>query len=164
MGISINGCTSKWMVYNRKSYSNWWFGGTPWLRKPPYDTPLEFAFRRLFSAVSDPLQLLGVAPGATLRGSLIQSFQMGVMKKRGWKMQHTKPYTLWIPLVMKDGWEIFHGGLNGKISFRRMIFHCYVWLPAGTPCTYTFWIFRRMIHTQMLSSYWAHIQCHSRCM
>ena len=29
MGVSINGCTPKWMVYNGKSDKNWWFGGNP---------------------------------------------------------------------------------------------------------------------------------------
>ena len=29
MGVSLNGGTPKWMVYNGKPYLNGWFGGTP---------------------------------------------------------------------------------------------------------------------------------------
>ena len=29
LGVSINGGTQKWMVYNGKSYENGWFGGPP---------------------------------------------------------------------------------------------------------------------------------------
>ena len=36
MGVSINGDTPKWMVYNGKSHSNGWFGGYTYFRKPPY--------------------------------------------------------------------------------------------------------------------------------
>ena len=28
LDVSLNGGTPKWMVYNGKPYSNWWFGGT----------------------------------------------------------------------------------------------------------------------------------------
>ena len=34
MGVSINGGTSKWMVYNETSYTNGWFRGTPILGHP----------------------------------------------------------------------------------------------------------------------------------
>ena len=40
MGVSINRGFPKWLVYNGKSYSNGWFGGTPHFRKPPYTAPV----------------------------------------------------------------------------------------------------------------------------
>ena len=79
--------------------------GYPYFRKPPYDTRLEFAaagcflqFPTLFNFLALPLERHS---GEVCE---IRYFQMGVMKKRVKDGTHQGVY----PLVMKDGWEVFH--------------------------------------------------------
>ena len=38
IGVSKNCGTPKWMVYNGKPYSNWWFGGYHHFRKHPHQS------------------------------------------------------------------------------------------------------------------------------
>ena len=49
MGISINGGTPKWLVYNGKSHENGWFGATPMTLETPIFT-IPFLWTARFSA------------------------------------------------------------------------------------------------------------------
>ena len=80
--------------------------GYPYFRKPPYDTPLDFAAAGSVFCSFRPSSTSWRCPWSDTQGEVceIRYFQLGVMKKRVKDGAHQAVY----PLVMKDGWEIFH--------------------------------------------------------
>jgi hypothetical protein len=52
MGVSINGGTPKWIVYNGKSIYKWMIWGYPHFRKTPYFGKSEYPKTMGFALVS----------------------------------------------------------------------------------------------------------------
>ena len=105
MGVSLNGGTPKWMVYNGKPYENGWFGGTIILGNPhihPLESKmtiqhLKIGCTRKGNVIFQVLnflggwEFLGLGPGRVLRKPL---------KEFNWATKNKKTLTFhWILVV-----------------------------------------------------------------